>query len=146
MTKPARRRVAMALFGGVAALAVAGCGGGSDFKDKPRPAVPIQLTSAITDKAVSIEPSKVGAGPVTIIFDNLSSQSHTIKIEGGPHNTREQVGPINPQDVAQIQESLEPGTYTVTAGSDQASAQAIRSATIQVGPRRKSSSNKTLLP
>jgi hypothetical protein len=145
MTRVGRTHAA-ALVGGLAALAMVGCGGGSDFKNKPRPPVPIQLTGAINDKAVSVEPNRVGAGPVTIVIANLSSKSHTVTIEGGPHNTTEQVGPINPQDTARIQETLEPGTYKVKAGSDQASLETIKSATLHIGRERKSSSGTVLLP
>jgi hypothetical protein len=125
---------------------MAGCGGGSDFKDKPRPPVPVQLTGAITDRSVSVQPNKVGAGPVTLIIANLSDQSHSVTLEGGPHNVSEQVGPINPQDTATIQENLRPGTYTVKAGSERATVREIAPATIEVGPKRKSSSDRVLLP
>ena len=146
MTRVGRTRVAVLLVGGLAMPALAGCGGGSDFKNKPRPPVPIQLTGAINDRAVSVQPDKVGAGPVSIVIANLSNQSHTVTIEGGPHNTSEEVGPINPQDTARIQETLEQGTYTVKAGSDEAAAQEIKSAKLRVGPPRKSSSGTVLLP
>ena len=77
---------------------------------------------------------------------NLSSQSHTVTLEGGPDNTSEQVGPINPQDTATIQEDLRPGSYTVKAGSEHATVREIAPATIDVGPKRKSSSDRVLLP
>ena len=141
-----RTRVAVLLVGGLAGPAMIGCGGGSDFKDKPRPPVPVQLTGAITDKSVSIEPGRVGAGPVVILIANLSHQSHTVTIEGGPKNNTDSVGPINPQDPARLQEDLQPGTYSVKAGSDEASIDTINPATIHVGPRRKSSSDTLLLP
>ena len=89
------RGVGLLLAGGFVVFAIGGCGGGGDFKDKPRPAIPIQLSSVVTDKAVSVEPSKVGAGPVTIVVSNQSTRSHTVTLQGGPHNTVEQVGPIN---------------------------------------------------
>ena len=108
--------------------------------------MPIQLTGVINNTDVSVEPSRLGAGPVTLNIANLSSQSHTVTLEGGPDDTSEQVGPINPQDTGTIQENLRPGTYTVTAGSDRASAREINPATISVGPKRKSSSNDVLLP
>jgi hypothetical protein len=146
MTRVGRTQTAALVVGGVAALAMVGCGGGSDFKNKPRPPVPIQLTGAITEKAVSVEPNKVGAGPVTLIIANLTSQSHSVTIEGGPHNTTEQVGPINPQDTARIQETLEPGTYKVNAGSDEATLETIKPATLHISRERKSSSGTVLLP
>jgi hypothetical protein len=125
---------------------MAGCGGGGDFKDKPRPPVPVQLTGAITDKSVSVEPNKVGAGPVTLIIANLTDVSHSVTLEGGPKNLSEQVGPIPPQDNARIQETLQEGTYTVKAGSDEASLSEIEPAEIHVGRPRASSSDKVLLP
>jgi hypothetical protein len=132
--------------GSVAALPVAGCGGGEDFKNKPRPPVPIQLSGVINNTAVSVEPSRVGAGPITLVIANLSSQSHTVTLEGGPKDTSEQVGPINPQDTGTIQESLQQGVYRVKVGSDRATAREITPATIDVGPKRKSSSDQVLLP
>ncbi|MEA2308622.1 MAG: hypothetical protein QOG41_1631 [Thermoleophilaceae bacterium] len=146
MTRVGRTRVAVLLVGGLAMPAIAGCGGGSDFKNKPRPPAPVELSGVITDKAVSVEPSKLGAGPVTILISNQSKQSHTVTLEGGPHNTTEQVGPINPLDAARIQETLEPGTYTVKAGSDRAAARQIKPATLAVGKERESSSGQVLLP
>jgi hypothetical protein len=141
-----RSRVALVLVGSVAALPVAGCGGGDDFKNKPRPPAPIQLSGVINSSSVSVQPRQVGAGPITLVIANLSDQSHTVTLEGGPKDTSEQVGPINPQDTGTIQETLQQGTYTVKAGSDRASARAISPATLEVGPKRKSSSDQVLLP
>lgn len=141
-----RSRVALVLVGSMAILPMAGCGGGDDFKNKPRPPVPIDLSGVINNTSVSVEPSHVGAGPITLVIANLSSQSHTVTLEGGPKNTREQVGPINPQDTGTIQETLRQGVYTVKVGSNRATAREITPATIDVGPKRKSSSDKVLLP
>jgi len=136
----------MVLVGSVGALPAAGCGGDDDFKNKPRPPVPIELSGVINDNSVSIQPTRLGAGPVVIVIANLSSQSHTVTLEGGPKNSSEQVGPINPQDTGTIQETLRPGTYTVKAGSDRATAREILPATLEIGPKRKSSSGTVLLP
>ena len=146
MTRVGTTRVALLLVGGLVIPAIVGCGGGSDFKNKPRPPVSIQLTGVINNKAISVEPNKFGAGPITLVIQNLSSQSHTVTIEGGPHNTTEQVGPISPQDNAPIQVTLEQGTYTVKAGSDKAAASTIKPATLHVGRPRPSSSGTVLLP
>jgi hypothetical protein len=146
LTRVRGTRVALLLVGSVVALPAAGCGGGDDFKNKPRPPVPIELSGVINNASVSVEPTRVGAGPVTLVIANLSSQSHTVTLEGGPHNTSEQVGPINPQDTGTIQETLEPGTYTVKAGSKRATAREITPATLEIGPKRKSSSGTVLLP
>jgi hypothetical protein len=127
-------------------LPAAGCGGGDDFKDKPRPAVPIELSGVITNSSVTVEPSHLGAGPITLLVSNLSSEPHTVTIEGGPKNTTEKAGPVQPQDTVTLQEDLLPGTYTVKAGSPRASFREIRPATLRIGKRRSSSSNKVLLP
>ena len=140
------RSFGLLLAGGFVVLAVGACGSGEDFKDRPRPPIPIQLSGVVTDKAVSVEPSKLGAGPVTIVISNQSTRSHTVTLQGGPHNTVEQVGPVNPLDTAQIQETLDPGTYTVTAGSDSSASPEIKPATLHIGKARSSSSGTLLLP
>ncbi len=146
MTIVGRTRVAALIAASLIGTALAGCGGGGDFKDKPRPAVPLHLTGVINDRSVTVEPSRLGAGPIDLVIANLSKEAHTVTLEGGPKNTSEQVGPLNPQDTGHIQETLQPGTYTVKAGSEQAAVRLIKPATLQVGRHRKSSSGTVLLP
>jgi hypothetical protein len=136
----APRTLAVALI----TVAVAGCGGGKDFENKPRPPVPLQLTGVITPKAVTISPAKVGAGPVVITISNQDKSSHTLTLEGT--STRERVGPINPLDTATIQQTLQPGRYTVRAGSEAAVTKEIKPATLVIGKLRKSASGEVLLP
>lgn len=128
----------------IAALALAGCGGGDDFENKPRPPVPLQLTGVITKQKVTISPSKVGAGPVVITVSNQTEQSRTLTLDG--NGIRERVGPINPLDTAQLQKTLKPGTYTVTAGSEKAAARTITPARLVIGKERPSGSGEVLLP
>src|SRR5437764_9262942 len=112
MTRTRRtRRVALLFVGGFVVLGVPGCGGGSDFKDRARPPIPLQLSGVITDKSVSVEPSKVGAGPVTIVISNQATQSHTVTLQGGPNTTANQGGPINQPNPAQTHQTLDPVTY-----------------------------------
>jgi hypothetical protein len=128
----------------MAGIALAGCGGGTDFANKPRPPVPLQLTGVITKAKVTISPSKVGAGPVVITVSNQTGQSRTLTLDG--QGLQERVGPINPLDTAQLQKTLKPGRYTVTAGSEQATAKSIAPATLVIGKERASGSDKVLLP
>ncbi|MFL5893578.1 MAG: hypothetical protein ACJ76Z_00530 [Thermoleophilaceae bacterium] len=128
----------------VVVFTCAGCGGGKDFANKPRPAAPLQLTGVITKSRVTISPNKVGAGPVVIKIANETAQSHTLTLDG--QGIQERVGPINPLDVAELQKTLTPGTYTVTAGSEGAAAHAITPAHLIIGKARASGSNKVLLP
>jgi hypothetical protein len=126
------------------ALALAGCGGGKDFANKPRPPVPLQLTGVITKSKVTISPSKVGAGPVVITVSNQTGQSRTLTLDG--NGIQERVVPINPLDTAQLQKTLKPGRYTVKAGSEAATASTIAPATLVIGKERASGSDKVLLP
>lgn len=136
------RRTAVAGF--AVALALAGCGGGEDFKNDPRPPVTLELTGVITRDEVTISPNKVGAGPVVITVSNQSGQSRTLKLDG--NGIQETVGPINPLATAKLQKTLKPGRYQVTAGSEKATAKPIQAATLVIGKERASASDKVLLP
>jgi hypothetical protein len=127
-----------------AAMSAAGCGGGSDFKNDPRPPAPVQLTGVITDKGVTVSPNRVGAGPVIILISNQSKQAHTITLDGG--RTLDTVGPISPLDTGKLQQTLEQGSYKVKAGSSRAQLRELTPGTLTVGPPRKDSSNQVLLP
>jgi hypothetical protein len=133
---------ALAVAGLVAAIA--GCGGGNSFENKPRPPVPLQLTGVITKQKVTISPHKVGAGPVVITVSNQDEQSHTLTLDG--QGVQERVGPINPLDTATLQKTLEPGTYQVKAGPDKATTGEITPARLVIGRERESGSNRVLLP
>ena len=128
-------------------LALTGCGE-DDFENEPRPPTPVQLTGSIKEDEVTISPSKLGAGPVVITVANLTDASHTVTLESadGDGTIHEEVGPINPLDTATLQRTLEPGEYTVSAGSEAAVPQAIKPATLVIGEERKSGSDDLLLP
>jgi hypothetical protein len=126
---PGMRRTAVA--GLLMAVTAVGCGGGEDFANKPRPPVPLELTGVITRQEVTISPNKVGAGPVTITVSNQSGQSRTLTLDG---------------NTAKLQKTLKPGRYKVTAGSEKATAQPIKAATLLIGKERASASDKVLLP
>lgn len=128
----------------VGALVVAGCGSGDKFKNEARPPAPVQLTGVVTAKEVTISPKRVGGGPVILIVSNQTDMAHTITLEGG--GSTDTVGPIPPLDTGQLQQTLKPGTYTVKAGSKQATTREIKPGTLTVGPDRASSSNELLLP
>jgi hypothetical protein len=126
------------------ALVVAGCGGSSEFKNKPRPPVPVQLTGVIRDDKLTVSPNRVGAGPIILLVSNQTQQAHTITLDGG--DVKETVGPVNPLDTAKLQQTLAPGSYEVKAGSSRAVAKEIAPAVLEIGPERKSSRDELLLP
>ena len=144
MTRVGRNRAAALLAGALSLLVISGCGDDDDFENEPRPPVPVQLSGVITDSEVSVEPAKIGAGPIVLIVSNQTEESHTVTLEGP--SGAETVGPINPLDTGRIQEDLQQGTYEIRAGSDEAAEDEIRPARLAVGPKRPSSSDDVLLP
>ena len=134
----------MAILSAVAALAAAGCGE-EDFKNEPRPPVPMELTGVIQDDKVTVSPSKnIGAGPFVITISNQTDSEHTITLEG--ESIQEEVGPVAPLDTATIQRKLAPGTYEVKAGSAKALPKGIAPAALNVGAERRNSNSDLLLP
>ena len=144
MPKTGRIRTAPALAPCLAIVALAGCGGGDDFENKPRPPVPLQVTGVITAKRMTVSPDRIGAGPIVLNVSNLTEQSHTVTLDG--ETVRERVGPVNPGDVATIQKTLKAGQYEVSAGSARAAPEEIKPAALVVGAARKSAQDKLLLP
>ena len=122
---------------------LAGCGG-EDFKNEARAPIRLELSGVIQDDEVTVSPSKIGAGPVAITISNQTDVPHSITLEGS--STIDRAGPIEPNDTATIQKTLEPGSYEVKAGSEKAVKKEIRPAVLQIGKSRKNSNNDVLLP
>ena len=137
------RGSAAVLAAGVIGVLAAGCGG-EDFKNRPRPPVPTELTGVIQEKKVTVSPNKVGAGPILITVSNQTKEAHTLTLEG--EGVRERIPPINPLDTATIQKTLKRGTYEVRAGSSVAVAREVAPASLVVGKKRPDSNDKLLLP
>jgi hypothetical protein len=127
----------------IAAALLGGCGG-EDFENKPRPPVPLELTGVIQNDAVTVSPSRVGAGPVLITISNQTKDKHTITLEG--ERIVERVGPVAPLDTATIQKTLDPGSYEVRAGTASAVPKEIQPAELRIGKERKNSNSDLLLP
>lgn len=141
------RRTA-AVFGVTAAVVAAGCGGGgSDYKNNPRPAAPIVITASISDKSVSVSPEHFGAGPISMIVTNqtATAQKVTLETHSSPATSspgvKQQTAPISPQDTATLKLDVKPGRYSVHVGGG-----AIHAATLRVGKARASAQNDLLQP
>jgi hypothetical protein len=139
----------------VSVVAVAGCGGGSQFANKPRPPAPINLTVYVNDARVSVSPNNVGAGELVFIVTNQASRTESLTIHpsGNPSQLLATTGPINPQSTAQVKVDLHgPRDYTIAAAklaASQAAAAArspIEPGRLHVGKPRPSSSNALLQP
>jgi hypothetical protein len=132
---------------GTLAATTAGCGE-DDFENEPRPPVPVELTGVIQEDKVTVSPNgrdgKLGAGPFLITISNQTADAHTITLEGD--RITERVGPVNPEDTATIQKTLPQGDYEVRAGSQVAVPKEIEPAPLEIGPERKDSNDRLLLP
>jgi hypothetical protein len=137
-----RRARATAGFA-IAAVLLAACGE-DDFKNEPRPPVPVGLSGVIQDDRVTVSPAKLGAGPVLITISNQAQGARTVTLEG--ESIVQRAGPIQPGDTATIQRTLAPGSYEVRAGSRTALRREIVPAVLDIGAERPDSNNKLLLP
>ena len=146
MQNSRRTTLAIALTGALAA-GVLGCGN-EKHENRLRPPAPVLLGASITPERISISPRTVGAGPITLVFTNLTGASQQVTFEsaGAPGSTsrpgiRQQTGPINPNDTAQLQANVQPGLYRVRVRGD-----AVAPATLAIGRERPSSQNDLMLP
>ena len=130
----------------VATLVVAGCGGGSDYKNRPRPPAPINITASVSNAGIAVSPTSFGAGPIVLIVTNQTGASQEVTFESnelgaskpGVTQTTE---PINPRGTGQLQVNVTEGRYRVRAANAD-----IAPATITVGPERQSAQNQLLQP
>jgi hypothetical protein len=147
------RRTTLGILVGCA-LVISGCGGGSTFANKPRPASPVNLTVYVNSAQVSVSPSSVGAGPVAFIVTNSDRQTETLAIKAADGmQTLASTGPINPQATADVTIDFKnPGDYMLSASKSgtteaaQSNRSSIQAATIRIGPARPTSSSQLLQP
>jgi hypothetical protein len=136
--------------------AIVGCGGGSHFANKPKPAIPVNITVYVNNARVSVSPSSVGAGPVVFIVTNQANTAQSVQVLPAGQTGAQALaatGPINPQGTAQVTVNLtSPGAYTIgtaMGGSSDAtiaSPTSIQPALLRVGPPRPNGSNALLQP
>ena len=137
---------ALAPAGLVLAAVVAGCGGGSSYKNHPRPPAPLNITASVSDGGIAVSPTSFGAGPIVLIVTNQTGASQEVTIESdelgaskpGITQTTE---PINPRGTGQLKVDVTQGRYRVRAANAD-----IAPAQLNVGPRRQSAQNALLQP
>jgi hypothetical protein len=144
MTLSGQTRVSTTRLLVAVVLATGGVGCGEDFENEPRSPVPIELTGVIQPRAVTVSPSEVGAGPISITVSNQTDLAHTVTLAGA--TVEEKVGPINPQDTATIQKTVTQGRYELRANPDGPGAGRLRPGELRVGPAREASNDRILLP
>jgi hypothetical protein len=136
------------VYGGIALalVSVAGCGGGDDYANRPRPPAPINVTAAITDARVSVSPQRFGAGPIVLIISNQSTRAQKVTFEtdelGGSQPGRKfNTTPINPRGTATLKVDVRRGDWKLRVGDG-----GIRAASVSVGGKRKSAQDELLQP
>ena len=128
-----------------AAVLLAGCGGGKDYKNEPRPPAPINVTAYISSKQVSVSPATFGAGPIVVIVANQSPASQEVTFQNSRGGTASsnvrQSTLINPGDTGTLKLNVRAGAYVMKVGDN-----SIKPAAITVGRQRASAQNKLLEP
>ena len=129
----------------LAAALLTGCGGGDDdYANNPRPPAPINVTAAITDRGISVSPTKFGAGPVVFIIANQTDEATKVTLESdtssGP-GIKQTTSPINPDGTATLKVDMKTGDYEVRVDTGE-----IDPAVLTVGESRKSAQDELLQP
>jgi hypothetical protein len=135
---PGRTRHALFAALAVSAALTLGACGSSDFPNDPRPAAPIVVTARVAAGQVEVSPNHFGAGLVTFTIANLSDSPVRFTLSG-PKDAASP--PIQPGDPGNLRVDLPQGSYEATAGGG-----GNQTATVKVGPERKSSQNQLLQP
>jgi hypothetical protein len=127
-----------------AAILAVGCGE-DDFENEPRAPIRLELSGVVQPDRVTVSPSRdLGAGPFEITLSNQTDDPHTITLEG--ESIVERAGSVEPGDTLTIRRTLDPGSYELRAGSEQAVRKEIEPAVIDVGAERPDSNSDLLLP
>ena len=124
---------------------VSGCGGGSDYANKPRPASPINITAAISTKKISISPKTFGAGPIVLIISNQTDRSQTLTLQthelgGDKPGIKQTSNPIGPRNTGTMKVDVRKGSYEISAKGG------LEPVTVEVGADRKSAQDELLEP
>jgi hypothetical protein len=123
-----------------AAVVVAGCGSKDSYKNNLRPPAPINVTAAISPKAVSVSPAKFGAGPIVVILANQSDTSQEVTIQDASGKVHQSVL-VSPGGPGTIKVNVTEGSWVLKTGN-----QDIKPAAVTVGPPRPSAQNELLQP
>jgi hypothetical protein len=123
----------------VALVALGGGCGRDDFKNDPRPPVPLEATVEITDTKVQVSPESFGAGLVNFTIANNSSADAVFALTGKTDATSEPI-PANGNTTFKV--PMQTGTYEAGVYRKDS----IKKAQIEVGSERASAQNDLLLP
>jgi hypothetical protein len=123
----------------LSALTLPACGS-SDFPNNPRPPVPKEISAKVDSRRVVVSPDEIGAGLAVFTVANLSDSPIRFTVTGP--KTEASTPEIQPGLPSNLKVNLRQGDYQVSAGRGLG----IQPTTLSVGPERKSSQNRLLLP
>jgi hypothetical protein len=134
------------VFAATLACTMAGCGGESDYANKPRPATPINVTAAIDEGKISISPKTFGAGPIVMIVSNQTGKAQTVTLEtdelgGTQPGLTQSTDPVDPRGTGTLKVDVREGDYSVSVKGA-----GIEPAAVKVGRNRKSAQDDLLEP
>jgi hypothetical protein len=147
MTRRRTVRRATAIVAAGLVVGLAACGSDTkDYANDPRPPSPINLGASVSDQGILVSPRRFGGGPVVLVVTNQSGAPQTVtiapqKLKGGEAGQKGTTPEIAPEGTGDLKLTLREGTYVVKTGDD-----AIKPATLVVGPQRESAQNTLLLP
>jgi hypothetical protein len=127
-------------------MLLAACGEeGGDYANKPRPATPINVTAAISDKKISLSPKEFGAGPVVIIVSNQTGAKQKLTLEtdelgGSGPGLKETTDAIAPRGTGTLKVDVREGSYALSTSDGP------KPTKLEVGPQRKSAQDELLEP
>jgi hypothetical protein len=129
----------------VVACALAGCGGGDDYANKPRPASPINVTAAISTKKISLSPKSFKAGPAVFIISNQSGSEQVVTLQteelgGSKPGLKASSDPIAPRGTGTLKVDMREGTYELSVRKG------LPPVTLEVSGERKSAQDTLLEP
>ena len=131
--------MAIAALAAMAALSLGACGEDDFTNDPARASATINVAAKVDKREVVVSPNRFGAGLVNFTIANFSDSPVRFTLSG-PKEAASQ--PIPPGAPGSLKVELQEGSYEASAGQG-ASAQPD---TVEVGPKRPSSSNEVLLP
>jgi hypothetical protein len=136
-----------ALTATVLVVAGAGCGSSDSYENASRPPSPVDVSVQLTDQRVLASPTRLGAGPVTLLVSNQSTRTRELTLTAPTDSGRGCIddgassGPIGPQGTARLQLSLVQGTCVVGVADD-----ALQPRRLTVGAERPSAQDDLLQP
>jgi hypothetical protein len=133
-----RRGAALTVTALLVLVVLSGCGR-DDFKNDPKPPVPIPATIEVSDQKIDISPTALGAGLVNFIVANNSGKEAALKIDGPVDETSSPI-PSNGNGVLKV--NMDKGHYKLSIEG----ANKIAPAELVVGAEREPSNNDLLLP